>query len=546
MEMERYKMFYKNKKNISSIRLLGEEFVKNNKNKGYIIYNNKKYSLQNLLSFQNNKNDNIKIKMLLSKDCYNKSCMFKDCSLLITIKCDYNNNSIKDSLCKGENIYCISEFDDKEKLNFYDDENVFNNMDDYSLLKFLMKIDDFNENIYDDDDSSILKMFELLMKFDNCSENEINDDYKWNTKISVMNEIFSNCKSLISLPDISSWDTSKVIDMNKIFYNCKSLSSIPDISKWDTSNVIYMDKMFYNCLSLSLLPDISNWNINNIKYINKMFYNCSSLSLLPDINKWNINNNNLNYMINDCHLLMEFPKISKRKTKNVKMNSMYERNSTIIKLIYDITDIKKIKIFSDDFVYKNKRKCKMIINNKVYLLNDIYQITENNIKSLKIKLLILNNIKIDLSCMFSDCSSLKEFSIIYPNENKKKEKLKEDIKENQPGSLKSNDLNSQLYQIYSHSESNEINRNSNNEYKLFNYIKQINHLIYNSNNYNISDIELNKINKYYISSINFIEPLSLFNSSEIQNYCYNEVNSKIQYSFTPNNSKRKKKKISYS
>ena len=34
------------------------------------------------------------------------------------------------------------------------------------------------------------------------NENEINDNNKWNTKISIMNEIFSNCSSLISLPDI--------------------------------------------------------------------------------------------------------------------------------------------------------------------------------------------------------------------------------------------------------------------------------------------------------------------------------------------------------
>ena len=56
-----------------------------------------------------------------------------------------------------------------------------------------------------------------------------------------MYEIFSNCLLLEKLPDISNWDTNKVIDMCKIFYNCKNLSVIPDISKWDTSNVIDMN-----------------------------------------------------------------------------------------------------------------------------------------------------------------------------------------------------------------------------------------------------------------------------------------------------------------
>ena len=61
--MERYRMFYEIKKKSNYIRILGEEFVKNNKNKGYIIYNNKKYPLQKLLSCQNFKNDKLKIMM---------------------------------------------------------------------------------------------------------------------------------------------------------------------------------------------------------------------------------------------------------------------------------------------------------------------------------------------------------------------------------------------------------------------------------------------------------------------------------------------------
>ena len=150
MEMERYKMFYENKNNHQSIRILGEEFVKNNKNKGYIIYNNKKYPLQKLLSCQNFKNDKLKIMMLLSKDCYNKSCMFKDCSLLITFECHYNIKRVKDSLCEGENIYFISEFDDKEENNFYDNDKAYNSIKDPFIDIFISEFDD-KEEIYDNE-----------------------------------------------------------------------------------------------------------------------------------------------------------------------------------------------------------------------------------------------------------------------------------------------------------------------------------------------------------------------------------------------------------
>ena len=49
--------------------------------------------------------------------------------------------------------------------------------------------------------------------------------------------MFYECKALISLPDISKWNTSNVRDMSYMFYECTSLISLPDISKWDTSNV---------------------------------------------------------------------------------------------------------------------------------------------------------------------------------------------------------------------------------------------------------------------------------------------------------------------
>ena len=49
---------------------------------------------------------------------------------------------------------------------------------------------------------------------------------------------------LKSLPDISKWNISNIIDMNFIFGNCSSLLSLPDISKWNTSNVINMNGIF--------------------------------------------------------------------------------------------------------------------------------------------------------------------------------------------------------------------------------------------------------------------------------------------------------------
>ena len=47
-----------------------------------------------------------------------------------------------------------------------------------------------------------------------------------------MNNLFSHCESLESLPDISKWNTNNVTDINNLFSDWESLETLPDISKW--------------------------------------------------------------------------------------------------------------------------------------------------------------------------------------------------------------------------------------------------------------------------------------------------------------------------
>ena len=59
--------------------------------------------------------------------------------------------------------------------------------------------------------------------------------------------MFSDCNSLINLPDISKWDTKNVTNMSCMFSSYKSLNNLPDISKWDTKNVTNMSDIFLRC-----------------------------------------------------------------------------------------------------------------------------------------------------------------------------------------------------------------------------------------------------------------------------------------------------------
>ncbi len=52
-----------------------------------------------------------------------------------------------------------------------------------------------------------------------------------------------------------------------MFYGCSSLLSLPNITFWNTSNVKDMSFMFYGCLKLDNFPDISNWNNDSLENI---------------------------------------------------------------------------------------------------------------------------------------------------------------------------------------------------------------------------------------------------------------------------------------
>ena len=75
--MELNKMIYKIEDNKNNLRVLGKEFVKKNKNKGKLIINNKKFSLNEMISVKDIIKN--KILMILYENISNKSFMFKDC-----------------------------------------------------------------------------------------------------------------------------------------------------------------------------------------------------------------------------------------------------------------------------------------------------------------------------------------------------------------------------------------------------------------------------------------------------------------------------------
>ena len=74
-------------------------------------------------------------------------------------------------------------------------------------------------------------------------EYEIIEEYK------IENFKNNNNKLKILLKGINN-----ITDMSSIFYGCSSLLSLPDISKWNTNNVTKMNNMFDGCSSNLKIP----------------------------------------------------------------------------------------------------------------------------------------------------------------------------------------------------------------------------------------------------------------------------------------------------
>ena len=303
-----FELEYKAKK-VSQIKLFGSDFVKRNKDKCKIIYNEKEYDLMEYFKFDNNSNhnDSIKIQLRINNNITDISYIFSFCKELLSI-----------SDLPVDDNYNITD------INKSFDGNNFNNSSEKAENSNEI---DISETFYNDN----LILSSIQNNINNSVYNETNtlNYLKENifTNVTDMSLMFYECSSLISLPDMLKWDTKNVIYMNFIFYKCSSLISLPDISKWDTKNVTNMYGMFYGCSSLISLPDISKWNIKNVTDMSSMFYGCSSLISLPDISKWNIQNvTDMSYMFNECSSLISLPDISKWDTKNVtNMSYMFNK-----------------------------------------------------------------------------------------------------------------------------------------------------------------------------------------------------------------------------
>ena len=168
--------------------------------------------------------------MIEMYDKMSKKNIEENNEITILYKIKENENQIKifdPIFVKNNKKWCTINFEDKE-YNLTTNFNVKN----------------INLNIYDNN---------LELKLKNIK------------KIKNMSHMFSNCSSLVSLPDINKWETSQITNMNYLFFGCSSLTSLPDLSTWETSNVTDMQWMFGLCSSLKNYQIYQNGTLEMLK-----------------------------------------------------------------------------------------------------------------------------------------------------------------------------------------------------------------------------------------------------------------------------------------
>ena len=211
-------------------RIFGETFVKNNKEKCNLIYNDEEKELKEYYHEFDNK-DLIKFKLKFNNNTVDMSYMFDECKNIISIKFEENTNVIdigsnNNSINNSQENFTLDN-NSNSLLSYSEDKEIFYN-DEAELYKGIV--------------SSISSIANASNSNNVSSENNLlikNSSISSISRIIVtdMNHMFYGCNSLISLPDLSKWNTSNVNDMSAMFHNCNLLKSLPNLSKWDLSNV---------------------------------------------------------------------------------------------------------------------------------------------------------------------------------------------------------------------------------------------------------------------------------------------------------------------
>jgi len=337
-----------------------------------------KYVIDEFNNFYNNKSNNKENKKENNNSDNNKSINKENIKEIN----NSGNNKSKNKEYKNE-INLIYKVDKEGEENIFGDQFVYNNKNNIELLingskkglikRYKLKKGENNIKIiiknkitnlecmfYDCKSLKNIKELEYLdtkninnfsFMLSGCS-NLLNLKGLENWDVSNGNNfsfMFSGCSSLINLKELENWNVSNGNNFRCMLSGCSSLTDIRGLEKWNVSNGINFSEMFSSCSSLSDIKSLHNWNVSKGNNFSSMFYECSSLSDLKGLENWNVSNGNeYNYMFSCCSLLSDIKILKSWDLSNGKSFSYMFSGCSLL------SDIKSLQIWKlSDWVYED-------------------------------------------------------------------------------------------------------------------------------------------------------------------------------------------------
>ena len=191
------------------------------------------------------------------------------------------------------------------------------------------------------------KVKNMSSMFQGCYYLESVDVSNWDTtNVTNMSFMFTYCYSLENL-DVSNWQTGNVTDFIYMFGFCRSLKTL-NVSEWNTSSATNMGAMFVYCEKITSL-DFSNWNVSKVTIMVGMFENCSSMESY-DFSGWNTESlKNVNGMFNDNFNLTSIDVTDWDVSKVEDMGQLFENCYKLTEIDLSTWDTSNVKNMNEMF-----------------------------------------------------------------------------------------------------------------------------------------------------------------------------------------------------
>lgn len=164
-------------------------------------------------------------------------------------------------------------------------EKVYLNPDSYNMFAYFTGLTDVDLSSFDT--SEVMDMSSMF--YFNYALEKLDVSHFDTSHVKSMYAMFDSLTSLKEL-DVTNFDTSNVETMQYMFFNLNKLKKL-DVSHFNTGNVQSMEGMFAHLRSLEAL-DLSHFNTSNVASMRDMFANMGSLKSL------NLSNFNTSNVVN--------------------------------------------------------------------------------------------------------------------------------------------------------------------------------------------------------------------------------------------------------